>query len=167
MSPITARWMALLAAGLLAAACARSPEAQKARHLEHGDRYVQREQFREAIIEYRNVLRFDQNNGHAMRQLGLAHYQLGELAQAYQYLLKAQELAPHDLNVRLKLGTIYALSGKLAEARAEAELILAREPGNTDGLVLLGSVVRTPRKPVTPSGGSRPCEPRCGIPRSW
>src|SRR2546426_7187399 len=96
MSPITARWMALLAAGLLAAACARSPEAQKARHLEHGDRYVQREQFREAIIEYRNVLRFDQNNGHAMRQLGLAHYQLGELAQAYQYLLKAQEILIGD-----------------------------------------------------------------------
>ena len=77
----TRRWMMLLAAALLAAACARSPEAQKARHLERGDRYVQREQYREAIIEYRNVLRLDQNNGHAMRQIAEPVVSEPELAQ--------------------------------------------------------------------------------------
>ena len=53
-------WMVLLLAGLVAAAgCARSPEAQKARHLERGDKYFAREQYQEAIIEYRNVLRIE------------------------------------------------------------------------------------------------------------
>src|SRR6266581_5173192 len=110
MSRRTRGWTLLLVAGLLSVAgCSRSPEAQKARYLERGDKYAAREQYREAIIEYRNVLRYDGANVRAMRQLGVAHYTLGEPAQAYRYLLKAQELAPGDLEVRLKLGTIYLL----------------------------------------------------------
>jgi hypothetical protein len=44
----TRAWVILLVVGLLVASCARSPEAQKARHLERGDKYVAREQYREA-----------------------------------------------------------------------------------------------------------------------
>ena len=44
-------------------------------------------------------------------------YQLGELAQAYPQLLKAHDLAPDDLDLRLKLGTISLLAGNLEEAR--------------------------------------------------
>ena len=47
---------------LLTVGCARSPEAKKARYLERGERYFQKEQYREAIIEYRNALRIDGNN---------------------------------------------------------------------------------------------------------
>ena len=47
---------------------------------------------------------FDPANARAIKQLGLAHYHLGEMAQAFRYLLKTQELTPDDLDVRLKLG---------------------------------------------------------------
>src|SRR5882672_9491963 len=70
----------LVVALTLATGCARSPEAKKARFLERGDRYFKQQQYREAVIEYRNALRIDGNNPQAIRQLGLAHYQLGELA---------------------------------------------------------------------------------------
>src|SRR6266536_5269170 len=97
-------WTILLAVGLLVVAgCSRSPEAQKARYLERGDKYAAREQYKEAILEYRNVLRLDPANQRATVQLGLLHYQLGEVAQAFRYLLKAQELTPDDSEVRLKL----------------------------------------------------------------
>src|SRR6266536_4601663 len=110
-------WTILLAVGLLVVAgCSRSPEAQKARYLERGDKYAAREQYREAILEYRNVLRYEANNARVIRQLGLAHYHLGEFGYAYRYLLKAQELTPNDLDVRLKLGAIYLLGGKVEEA---------------------------------------------------
>jgi len=46
----------------LGGGCMRSPEAKKARHMERGDRYFAREQYREAILEYRNVLRYDERN---------------------------------------------------------------------------------------------------------
>src|SRR5215468_9612228 len=117
----------LLVVGLLiVAGCSRSPEAQKARYLERGDKYVAREQYREAILEYRNVIRLDPANARATKQLGLAHYQLGELGQAFRYLLKAQETSPEDSDVRLKLGGIYLLGGKVREAREEANAILTR-----------------------------------------
>jgi tetratricopeptide (TPR) repeat protein len=76
MSPSTRGWTLLLVVGLLVATdCPRSPEVKKARHLERGDKYAAQEQYPEAILEYRNVLRIDPANERAIRQLGLAHYQ--------------------------------------------------------------------------------------------
>jgi len=140
------RWGALAVVGLMVATgCSRSPEAQKLRHLERGEQYAARAQFREAIIEYRNVLLQDPNNAPASRQLGLIHYQLGEPAVAFRYLLKAEELAPGDRDVRVKLGAVYLLGGKTEEAREAAVGVLAKEPGNLDALALLGNAAATPR----------------------
>lgn len=61
----TALFMAVVLT--LSAGCARSPEAKKARYLELGDRYFRQEQFREAVIEYRNALRIDGDNLQALR----------------------------------------------------------------------------------------------------
>ena len=80
----------------LAAGCARSPEARNARHLDRGDRYVKAEKYRDAIIEYRNVLRIEPANAPAIRQLGLAHFALGEMGQAFRFLSRAQELEPDN-----------------------------------------------------------------------
>src|SRR5215831_15724219 len=128
MSPQFRVWTILLAVGLLVmAGCSRSPEAQKARYLERGDKYAARQQYRDAILEYRNVLRLDPANARATRQLGLLHYQLGELAQAFRFLLKAQELTPDDNEVRVKLGGIYLLGGKREQAREEAVSVHTKE----------------------------------------
>src|SRR5262249_28377802 len=129
---------------VVAAGCARSPEAQKARHLERGDRYFKKEQYREAIIEYRNVLQIDPNQPHAIAQLGLAHYQLGEVGQSFRFLLRARELTPDDAEVHLKLGTIYLMARKPAEAAQEAQAVLAKTPGSLDALVLLADAADSP-----------------------
>ena len=128
----------------LTAGCSRSPEAKKARYLERGDRYFQRQQFREAVIEYRNVLRIDGNNSPAVRQLGLAHYQLGEVAQSFRFLLKAQELEPDNTEVPLKLATIYLLAGKPEDARQQADRILQKDPKNLEALIVSAGAATTP-----------------------
>src|SRR5215471_13283762 len=140
-------WVGFLVVGLLiVVGCSRSPEAQKARHLERGDRYAAREQYREAILEYSNVLRLDPANARAIRQLGLLNNQLGEAALAFRFLLKAQELTPDDSEVRLKLGGIYLLGGKRDEAREEATSVLTKEPNNLDAIVLLADTSFTPEQ---------------------
>jgi hypothetical protein len=48
-------------------ACSRSPEAKKTQHLERGDKYFAKAQFREAIIEYKNVVQIEGTNVRAYR----------------------------------------------------------------------------------------------------
>jgi len=146
---VSRRVAVLLLIGLvLIMGCSRSPEAKKARYLERGDRYFKQEKYREATLEYRNALRIEENNAHAVRQLGLAHYQTGEMGQAYRYLLRAQQLTPDDLDVRQKLGTIYLLGAKPNEAREQAEAILDL-PGQAKPLVILASLYLRKNDAVT------------------
>src|SRR5205823_74298 len=128
------------------AGCARSPEAEKARHLGRADRYFGREQFREAVIEYANVLRIDGSHAHAVRQLALAHYHLGELGRAFPYLLKSRESDPGNLDVRLKLGTIYLMARRPADARREVALVLRKEPKNAEALLVWAQTAGTPQE---------------------
>ncbi len=146
-SHLTRFWTILLILGLaLGAGCARSPEAKKARHLERGDRYFGKERYREAIIEYRNVLQIDGLNAQAIRQIGLAHHQLGELAQAYPFLLKTQELEPENIDVRLKLGSMYLTFREYDSAQAEAVFVLEKDPKNLDALAMLAGAANTPEE---------------------
>jgi len=131
---------------LVLAGCARTPEAKKARYLERGNRYFKLEQYREAILEYRNVLRIDQKEPAATRQLGLAHYQLGQFGVAFRYLTQAQQLDPDNTEVRLKLASIYVLGGRPDDATAQVEAVLRKEPGNLDALVIFAGAANTPRE---------------------
>src|SRR6266849_331586 len=138
------RTLLVLVTLLLVVGCARSPEAKKARYLERGDRYFQKEQYREAIIEYRNALRIDGQNPRATRQLGLAHYQLGQLGQAYPLLLRAQALEPDNSTVALRVATIYLAGGRTDDARTEADRILQKDPKNLEALLLSVGAGNTP-----------------------
>jgi len=143
--PWSTRTSLVLMALLLAVTCGctRSPEAKKARYLERGDRYFKQEQYREAMIEYRNALRIDGSNAQAIRQLGLAYYQLGQMAQSFRFLLKAQEIEPDNTDIALKLATIYLLAEKPENARATADRILEKDPKNLEALILAGGAART------------------------
>ncbi len=131
---------------LVLVGCARTPEAKKARYLERGNRYFKQEQYREAILEYRNVLRIDQKEPAATRQLALAYYQLGQLGLAFRYLSQAQQLDPDNTDVRLKLASIYVLGGRPDDATTQVEEVLKKEPGNLDALVLFAGAANTPRE---------------------
>src|SRR3989442_8461941 len=134
----------LLVGVTLMAGCARSPEAKKARHLERGDKYFSKAQYREALIEYANVLQLDGTNPRAIRQLAFAHSQLGEIGQAFPYLMKSQQLDPGDPDVRLKLGTIYLVARQPAEARRQVAVVLGKDSKNPEALLLwAGAAITT------------------------
>src|SRR5437016_11003129 len=147
MSHTSRMWIGLLVTGLvLTAGCARSPEAKKARHLDRGDRYFAREQYREAVIEYANVLQLDRANPRAIRQLAFAHYQLGQIGQAFPYLVKSQELDPVAPEVRIKLGSIYLVARRPAEARQQVAAVLGKDPKNLEALLLWAGTAITPQE---------------------
>jgi Flp pilus assembly protein TadD len=146
MSRNTRAATVFLLIALVLVGCARTPEAKKARYLERGNRYFKQEQYREAILEYRNVLRIDQKEPAATRQLALAYYQLGQLGLAFRYLSQAQQLDPDNTEVRLKLASIYVLGGRPDDATTQVEEVLKKEPGNLDALVLFAGAANTPRE---------------------
>src|SRR5262249_18102113 len=84
----------------------------------------------------RNVLRLDQANARAIRQLALTHYQLGQIQQAFPYLVKSQELDPSDALIRVKLGGIYLVTGKPAVARQQVAAVLDGDPKNFEALLI-------------------------------
>lgn len=149
---------------LVLAGCARSPEAKKARYLERGNRYFKQEQYREAIIEYRNALRIEQKNPIATRQLGLTYYELGQIALAFRFLTAAQELEPDHTDVRLKLATIYVLGGRPDDATAQVEEVLKKEPQNLDALLLWASSANTPQEIEAALAHLRSVQPALGSP---
>src|SRR5262249_12049156 len=119
-------WILLLVAALLVSpGCVRSPDAQKTRQLERGDRYAGQEKYREAVVEYRKVLRLDPDNQRAHRQLGLVYFHLRDLVQAERHLLRARDLDPNDLEARLTLGDVLILSRRPDEARKAAAVLPA------------------------------------------
>lgn len=123
---------------LVGSACAYfSPEAKKERHLERGDAYFEEGKYREAVLEYRNVLQIENENAHAIEKAGLALFELGEFGQAFPFLNKASELVPDNLEVRLKLGAVYFLGQRHDDARAQAEFVLEKDPRNLDAFALL------------------------------
>src|SRR4030095_9526366 len=101
-----------------------------------GDKYFSQEKYKEAIIEYRNALRYDPANVQAIRQLGFAHYQLGEAGSAFGYLQRSKGLEPANLEVRQKLAAIYLAVGRLADVQQDTEFILDKEPKKLDALGL-------------------------------
>ena len=122
---------------LIPAGCGRSPEEKKAYHLQRADKYYESQKYQEAIIEYRNVLRIDSSDPHVLQRLGFAYYALGEIGHAFQYLHKAKEMAPDNLEVRLKLGSIYLMGQMPEEAREEASGVLEKTPDHFEALLLL------------------------------
>src|SRR5687768_9990644 len=99
-----AHWIRAARLGLILIAtvgCAVTAEGKKTRFVEKGDQYYTEGKYREAVLEYRNVLKLEPTHARAIQQLGLSHFQLGEIAQAYGYLTKAKEQNPDNVEIRL------------------------------------------------------------------
>ncbi len=140
-------WVILFAVLLpIAISCSGSPEVKKAKHLERSDSYFAEQRFKEAIIEYKNVIQLDGSNAYAFERAGLAYLELGEAANAFAFLSKARDLNPENLEVRLKLGKLYLLGRKPAESREEANAILERDPKHLEALVLLCEAAMSPEE---------------------
>ena len=151
MAAFARRWPVLVLSvlvlgGALAGGCARSPEAKKARHLERGDKYFQKAQYKEALIEYANALRIEPSNARAIQQIGLSHYELGEWLQAFPFLMKTQQLAPENQDVRIKVGSIYLRGRHLEEAEDAARTVLEKDPRNLEALGLLAGAADAPEE---------------------
>ena len=120
-----------------------SAEQKKNMYLEKGDKFYAEKQYKEAIIEYRNVLRIDANNVDATRKLALSYYSVEDFGNALQALLTVRHANPDDLDIRLEAARCYFHFGKLKEGREELNFILEKEPQRLDALFLLAELAKS------------------------
>ena len=148
MMPSTVRYLAFFALILTVflASCSKSPEAKKAEHLAAGNKYFAEARYKEAVLEYRNVLQVDINDKQAVRQLALAYYALGEVGPASHFLTRAIDNDPEDAEVLVKLARIQFFGGKPDEARREVDALLEKDPNNIEAVLLLADMVKEPEE---------------------
>jgi tetratricopeptide (TPR) repeat protein len=137
---------------LICLGCERSsPEAKKAKHLERAATYLEKGQYQEAIIEYKNVAQLDPKDADAHYRLALAYLKLGgrtNLQGAFVELKRSTELDNTNQDAQLKLGELYLLGNEPNKARQQADIVLVSTPQNTEGLLLRGrSLINEQRYP--------------------
>ena len=120
-------------------------KAKKAYHLSRANKLYAAGQMDRAELEYLNVLRYDNANSQAFGRLGLIYYDQGRLQRAGFFLAKGSELAPEDLDLRLKMGFIYSASGQSTQALAEADYILQKRPLDDEAPLLLAEAAIQPK----------------------
>lgn len=131
----------LMGCAVLVGGC--SPQAKQARHLTRAEHYFQAGQYREAGIEYMNVLKGNPTNRIAVRGMGLTLYEIGEAHTALPYLLKAEALGSDDLEIQMKLGSLYLIAGDLPQSRKRADSVLKKSPDHLGAMVLWGAGAAT------------------------
>jgi tetratricopeptide (TPR) repeat protein len=131
------RCAALVLTLLVAAAgCSRDPDIAKREYVRSGDRYVEQQKFREAIVEYRNAVQQDPRFGEARLKLADAYLQVGEVGNAYREYVRAADLLPEDFEAQLKAGELLLLGEQYEDAQARAERALVIAPGDVKALIV-------------------------------
>ncbi|MGC1788733.1 MAG: tetratricopeptide repeat protein, partial [Terriglobales bacterium] len=78
----------------LLAGCSRDPNVRKHKYLESGQRYFDKEQYREAAIQFENAIQVDQHFTDAHYKLALTALKLEQWPSAYQELATTIQQQP-------------------------------------------------------------------------
>jgi len=117
-------------------------EERKSVYLEKAKSSLEAGDLDKARIELKNVLQIDPKDGEAYFQLGKVYEQQKDYRKAYGNYLKAEELSPELLENHAKLGRFYLLLIKdNVKAQEKIDLILSKEPDNSDGLLLKAALM--------------------------
>ncbi|MBN8731774.1 MAG: tetratricopeptide repeat protein [Acidobacteria bacterium] len=124
-----------------------SPETQKKRLLEAGNKYFKENKFKEASIIYRKALQKDARYGEAYYRLGLSELRLGRYGDALRAFERASELQPENEDASSRLGDLYLsiyLSDRtrfkqlLTDFSELSDRMLKRNPKSFAGLRMKG-----------------------------
>jgi tetratricopeptide (TPR) repeat protein len=132
---------AALVLGALLAGCSKDPVKTAERYTASGDAYVARQQYKEAIIEYRNALKATPSAAAVRFKLGSAYEQSGDPVNAYAEYARAADLEPRNVQAQLRAGTLLLVAREFKAARTRAELALAADPNFAPAHILLGNAM--------------------------
>ncbi len=128
---------------LISAGCA-SPEEKIARHQAEGDRYMEEEQYRQAVIEYRNVIQLNPQSSTAHTRLGTALLKMGSAGNvkgAFVSFSQAVKLEPSNLEAQLEITRFLIAARQYPAARTSVEALLTHHPDHPEGRLLYAGIL--------------------------
>ncbi len=96
------------------------------------------EQFHEALVVLRELIKGDPTNPYAYFFLGQALYEVGELEPSRDAYRACLKLSPRHLGARIALCHVLRKLGDHREAIKEGMIALEQAPGDPDGLYAVG-----------------------------
>jgi len=116
-----------------------SDAEKKSEHLQRAQQFISQSQLKDAVIELKNVIQIDPNDGDAHFQLAETYMQLKELDLAAQSYANAAKVDPENMKAHLKLGRILIMARRTMGAKLAARSVLDKYPKNVSALQLLAS----------------------------
>ena len=144
---------------LLLGACSTDPHARAVRYVDNGNKFFEREKFKEASIMYRRAVasNADPRYGEAYYRLGLTYMKLSDLGSAYPNFLRAVELQKDNADALTKTADIELLAStqggpqaakRLDDAMDYATRLLKMKDGTYDGYRILGQIALLRKQPA-------------------
>lgn len=133
--------LALLFIFLLPHCSQEPPQARKARHRDRAIAFIDAGQYREAIVELKNVVQIDPKDADGHYRLALAYLKEGglpNLQHAFDELAMTVRFNSTNHDAQLRLGQLHLKANQPEEALEKAHLVLAAAPDNKEGHILLG-----------------------------
>ena len=125
----------VVAAGITACA---NREEKMAQHLRAGDALVEQKKHAEAIIEYKNAVRQDEQSGEARLKLAKSYEATGDIARAVKESVRAADLMPGNHEAQLAAARLLVMTGSFEDGKARAENVLAADPKSVGANMILG-----------------------------
>ena len=119
-----------------------SKEEKKGKHLKRAEQYLEKNELKKAVIELKNVVQLDPEDDEAFYRLGETSLKLKQGREAFQAFSRAVSINPNNLKAQLKMGQLFLLGKRTAEAREKAEFILDTSPQDLEALALLAGIQR-------------------------
>jgi len=138
-----AKWIAfccVLALAPLLVSCSESLNEGATRHERRGDAYVEQDQFREAVIEYKNAVRDRPDHSGLHWKLASSALKTGDVPAAATALRRVVQLDPAHFDARWSLGDLYLAAGKTREVAKLAEGLLVARPQHPAGFLLRAGI---------------------------
>jgi tetratricopeptide (TPR) repeat protein len=106
---------------------------------QEGAELVREGEYARAVFVLSDLIARDPDNEYGYYYLGCAHYELEQFDKALKAYVKALELVPTYLGAMVHAGHTLRMLGRYNEAIRMANEVLARAPGDSDALFLIGA----------------------------
>lgn len=107
--------------------CSRDPNVRKQKYVESGKRYLDKGNYRAAIIQFNNATRVDPDFGEAHDLLAQSYLKLRDWNNAYQELARTIELEPNNYRAQVDLVNILVAANQLNSAQEKTNSLLKQD----------------------------------------